>query len=217
MNASSNPSQVQNLEQELANSLTHGIGILFGVVAISLMVTFAVLYGEAIDIFAVSLFGGSLLLLYTFSTLYHAIQHQKTKELLRIFDHISIYFLIAGTYTPFLLIGLKGTLGWLMFSLVWLIASAGMFFKVFYRTRFPRLSLILYLGMGWIAVFVAKPIFNAIDITVLALVIGGGIFYTLGTVFYVNKKLKYAHAIWHLFVLAGTITHFIGVMILLQR
>jgi hemolysin III len=217
MNESKNPQQVQNLEQELANSLTHGIGILFGVVAISLMVTFAVLYGGAIDIFAVSLFGGSLLLLYTFSTLYHAIQHQKTKELLRIFDHISIYFLIAGTYTPFLLIGLKGTLGWVMFGLVWLIANAGMFFKVFYKARFPKLSLILYLGMGWIAVFVGKPIFNAIDMSVLSLVIGGGVFYTLGTVFYINKKLKYAHAIWHLFVLAGTVTHFIGVMILIQK
>ncbi|MCC5921370.1 MAG: hemolysin III family protein [Cyclobacteriaceae bacterium] len=205
------------LEQELANSLTHGVGILFGVVAISLMVTFAVLYGGAIEIFAVSLFGGAVLLLYTFSTLYHAIQHPSTKKILRIFDHISIYFLIAGTYTPFLLIGLKGTLGWVMFGLVWTIAHAGMFFKVFYTARFPRLSLILYLGMGWIAVFMVKPLYETLDPAILGLILGGGAFYTLGTIFFVNKKLKYAHAIWHLFVLAGTITHFIGVMLLVQN
>lgn len=215
MTATSNQPR-QNLEQELANSLTHGVGILFGVVAISLMVTFAVLYGTATEIFAVSLFGGALLLLYTFSTLYHAIQHEKTKGLLRIFDHISIYFLIAGTYTPFLLIGLGGTLGWVMFGLVWFIAHAGMFFKVFYKTRFPKLSLFLYLGMGWIAVFAAKPIYMNIDPAVIGLLLGGGAFYTIGTIFYINKKIKYAHAIWHLFVLGGTVTHFIGVMLLLQ-
>jgi hemolysin III len=214
-----NPSEnspKQNWEQELANSLTHGVGILFAVVAISLMVTFAVLNKDAVAVMAVGLFGGSMLLLYTFSTLYHAIQHPKTKELLRIFDHISIYFLIAGTYTPFLLIGLKGALGWVMFGLVWAIAHFGMFFKAFYKTRFPRLSLILYLGMGWIAIFVAYPIYQAFEPEVIGLLLGGGIAYSIGTIFYVNKKMKYAHAIWHMFVLAGTITHFIGVMFVLQ-
>jgi hemolysin III len=206
----------QSLEEEIANSLTHGIGILFGVVAIALMVTFAVLNSDAIGILAVSLFGGSLLLLYTFSTLYHAIQHQKTKDLLRIFDHISIYFLIAGTYSPFLLIGLGGVWGWVMFGLVWGIAHVGIVFKAFYKHRFPRLSLGLYLAMGWIAILIAYPIYQALDATVLSLILGGGLSYTLGTYFFVQEKVKYAHAIWHLFVLAGTLTHFIGVMFLLQ-
>jgi hemolysin III len=206
----------QSLEEEIANSLTHGIGILFGVVAISLMVTFSVMNSDAIGIFSVSLFGGSLLLLYTFSTLYHAIQHQKTKELLRIFDHISIYFLIAGTYSPFLLIGMRGIWGWLMFGLVWGIAHVGIIFKAFYKHRFPRLSLTMYLAMGWIAVVIAYPLYQALDATVLSLILGGGVFYSLGTLFFVNDRMKFAHAIWHLFVLAGTITHFIGVMFLLQ-
>jgi hemolysin III len=181
----------QTTEEELANSLTHGIGILFSVVAISLMITFSVLQGGMLHILSSAFFGSAMLLMFTFSTLYHAIQHEKTKNLLRIFDHISIYFLIAGTYTPFLLLGVGGWLGWLMFGIVWLLALLGVFFKVFYQHRFPKLSLILYLGMGWIAVF------------------------TLGTIFYANKKMIFAHAIWHVFVLAGTIIHFIAVMHLL--
>lgn len=206
----------QTWEEEIANSLTHGVGILFGVVAISLMVTFAVLNGGAVDVLAVSLFGGSLLLLYTFSTLYHAIQHAKTKALLRIFDHISIYMLIAGTYTPFLLIGVKGVIGWIFFGIVWAIAHFGVFFKAFYKTRFPKLSLILYLSMGWIAVFIALPIYRSLDASVIGMILAGGVSYSLGTIFFVNKTMKYAHAIWHVFVFVGTILHFIGVMFLLQ-
>jgi hemolysin III len=209
--------RAQTWEEEIANSLTHGVGILFGVVAISLMVTFAVLNGGAIDVLAVSLFGGSLLMLYTFSTLYHAIQHPKTKSLLRIFDHISIYMLIAGTYTPFLLIGVKGVIGWTFFGIVWAIAHFGVFFKAFYKTRFPKLSLILYLAMGWIAVFIALPIYRSLDASVIGMILAGGVSYSLGTIFFVNKTMKYAHAIWHVFVFVGTILHFIGVMFLLQK
>lgn len=204
----------QTLEEELANSLTHGIGVLFSVVAISLLITFSVLNGNILHIISSSFFGGAFLLMYTFSTLYHAIQHQKTKTLLRIFDHISIYILIAGTYTPFLLIGLGGTTGWIMFGIVWLIAVLGIFFKIFYKHRFPKMSLILYLGMGWIAVFIAFPLYESLPVHILGLLVGGGLSYTIGTIFYVNKKMLYAHAIWHLFVLIGTITHFIAVMYL---
>ncbi|GAA5028148.1 hemolysin III [Marivirga lumbricoides] len=204
----------QTLEEELANSLTHGIGVLFSVVAISLLITFSVLNGNVLHIISSSFFGGAFLLMYTFSTLYHAIQHSKTKTLLRIFDHISIYILIAGTYTPFLLIGLGGTIGWVMFGIVWLIAVLGIFFKIFYKHRFPRMSLILYLGMGWIAVFIAFPLYENLPSHILALLLGGGLSYTLGTIFYVNKKMLYSHAIWHIFVLIGTITHFIAVMYL---
>lgn len=205
----------QTLEEELANSLTHGIGVLFSVVAISLMITFSVLNGSILHIISSSFFGGAFLLMYTFSTLYHAIQHEKTKSLLRIFDHISIYILIAGTYTPFLLIGLGDTKGWIMFGIVWSIAVLGIFFKVFFKHRFPKMSLILYLGMGWIAVFIALPLYEKLPTHILSLLLAGGLSYTVGTIFYANKRMLYAHSIWHVFVLIGTITHFIAVMFLL--
>jgi hemolysin III len=205
----------QTAEEELANSLTHGFGILFSVVAISLMITFSVINGSSLHVLSSAFFGSAFLLMYTFSTLYHAIQHKKTKALLRVFDHISIYILIAGTYTPFLLLGIGGMLGWVMFGVVWLIAFLGIFFKIFYTHRFPRLSLILYLGMGWIAVFIAKSLYQSLPTHVLFLLLGGGISYTIGTIFYSNKKMLFAHAIWHVFVLIGTVTHFIAVMYLL--
>ncbi len=212
---SKNEVRIQTLEEELANCLTHGIGILFSVIAISLLITLSVLNGNVIHIISSSFFGGAFLLMYTFSTLYHAIQHPKTKALLRIFDHISIYILIAGTYTPFLLIGLGSTMGWTMFGIVWFIALVGIFFKTFFKHRFPKLSLILYLGMGWIAIFIAMPLYKELPLHVLGLLLGGGLSYTIGTIFYVNKKMIFAHAIWHMFVLIGTITHFIAVMFLL--
>lgn len=207
--------RVQTIEEELANSITHGFGVLFSVVAISLLITFSVLEGSVLHIISSSFFGGAFLLMYTFSTLYHAIQHEKSKSILRIFDHISIYFLIAGTYTPFLLLGIGGTTGWVMFGIVWGIALFGTVFKIFYTHRFPKLSLVLYLGMGWIAVFIAKLLYQELPTVVLFLLLGGGLSYTIGTIFYSNQNMRYAHAIWHIFVLIGTITHFIAVMYLL--
>ena len=205
----------QSIEEELANSLTHGVGILFSVVAISVMTTFSVLNNNWVSIFSTAFFGSALLLMYTFSTLYHAIQHEKTKKLLQVFDHISIYILIAGTYTPFLLLGVGGWLAWLMFGILWFLALAGIFFKAFYRDKFPKLSLILYLGMGWIAVFIAKPLYESLSTQELMLIIGGGLSYTIGTIFYSMKARKYMHAIWHVFVFIGTLCHFIAVMSML--
>lgn len=205
----------QSLREEFANAITHGLGILFSVVAISLLVTFSVLNGTAIHIVSCSIFGASILLLYTFSTLYHAIPSPAIKPLLRIYDHISIYFLIAGTYTPFLLIALGGSLGWIYFGIIWGLTLFGVIFKVFYTHRFAKLSLILYLTMGWLAVFLIKPLVKTLSLTELLLIAGGGVAYTLGTIFYTNKKMPYAHAIWHLFVLAGTILHFIAIMYLM--
>lgn len=206
----------QTLKEEIANSLTHGVGILFSVVAIALLVTVSVLNGSAMHVVSSSIFGASFLLLYTFSTLYHAFQHEQVKRLLRTFDHISIYILIAGTYTPFLLLGVQGALGWVFFGLVWLLAVLGIVFKVSFQHRFPKASLIFYLGMGWLAVFIVKPLMNSLDATVLSLLLAGGASYTVGTIFYVQKKMMYAHAVWHLFVLGGTILHFIALMFLLQ-
>jgi hemolysin III len=205
----------QTLAEEFANSITHLIGVLFSIVAISLLITFSVLNGTAIHIVSCSLFGGSILLLYTFSTLYHGIDSPRVKPLLRIFDHISIYFLIAGTYTPFLLIGIGGLMGWIYFGVIWALALAGIIFKIFYTHRFRRLSLVLYLSMGWLAVFFIQPLVRNLDTSALSLIAAGGIAYTLGVIFYTNKTMRFAHAIWHLFVLTGTVLHFISIMFMI--
>jgi hemolysin III len=206
----------QTIQEEFANSITHGFGILFSIIAISLLVTFSVLHGSAIAIISCSLFGGSILLLYTFSTLYHASPEGPIKTWLRTFDHIGIYFLIAGTYTPFLLIAIRGNTGWIFFGIVWTLALLGMIFKIFYTHRFQKASLILYLGMGWMAVFIAKPLLENLSTTSLSLIAAGGISYTLGTIFYTRTNMKFAHTVWHIFVLAGTILHFIAILFMIQ-
>jgi hemolysin III len=206
----------QRLQEEFANSITHGFGILFSIVAISLLVTFSVLEGSPIAIFSCSIFGGSILLLYTFSTLYHAFQEERVKAWLRTFDHVSIYFLIAGTYTPFLLIGIKGTLGWVMFGIIWTLAALGLIFKLYFINRFKRASLLLYLGMGWMAIFLIKPLLESQSTSTLYWIGAGGLCYTLGTLFYTRTQLPYAHTIWHLFVLGGSIMHFIAVLTMIQ-
>jgi hemolysin III len=207
----------QSVQEEFANSITHGFGILFSIVAISLLITFSVLYGTSIHIISCSLFGGSILLLYTFSTLYHAFQEEKIKSWLRTFDHIGIYFLIAGTYTPFLLLAVGGLLGWIFFGIIWSLTLFGIIFKIFYTHRFKRASLLLYLAMGWLAVFLVKPLIENLSITTLSLILAGGICYTLGTLFYTRQQMRFAHTIWHLFVLSGTILHFIAIMFMLTE
>jgi len=207
--------RAQTFKEELANSLTHGLGILFGIVAICLMISLSVISGGSIQILSTALFGSALLLMYTCSTLYHAVQHEKTKSLLRIFDHISIYILIAGTYTPFLLLGIKGMYGWVLFIIIWVIALFGIFFKVFFTHRFPKLSLVLYLLMGWVAIFMGQTLYETLDRAVLILLVAGGFSYTIGTFFYIQKRMLYAHAIWHIFVLSGTSVHFVAVLLLL--
>lgn len=206
----------QSLQEEFANSITHGFGILFSIVAISLLVTFSILNGSTIEIVSSSVFGASILFLYTFSTLYHATQEVKIKSWLRTFDHIGIYLLIAGTYTPFLLLIIRGTLGWIFFSIIWGLALFGVIFKIFFTHRFKKASLILYLGMGWMAIFLVKPLYSNLDASILTLIAAGGVSYTLGTIFYTKTAMRFAHTIWHLFVLVGTVFHFIAILLILQ-
>ncbi|HRK72653.1 MAG TPA: hemolysin III family protein [Rhodothermales bacterium] len=161
-----------------------------------------------------ALFGGSMLLLYLFSTLYHSIQHETVKPILKLLDHMGIYLLIAGTYSPFLLMQIQGTLGWVSFILIWAIAVFGILYKLFFRHRFEKLSLALYLGMGWLVVLIGKPFIETVPMSSIVFIILGGVSYTIGTWFYAQKNRPYFHAIWHVFVLTGTITHFIAVMIL---
>ncbi|MDY0091487.1 MAG: hemolysin III family protein [Candidatus Vecturithrix sp.] len=201
------------VSEELANSLTHGIGIYLGVAGLALLVVFASLYGNAWHVVSCSIYGSTLVLLYTASTLYHSFRHPRAKHVFRIFDHTSIYLLIAGTYTPFTLVPLRGAWGWSVFGVVWGLALCGIITKVFFIHRFEIFSTLLYLFMGWLVVIASKPMLQKIPTWGIAWLVIGGLSYTIGVIFYLfDRKFCYAHAIWHMFVLVGSICHFFAVM-----
>ena len=202
----------RQVREELVNALTHGLGATAALAGGALLVTLAALHGDRWQLAGAIVFGLCLLLLYLASTLYHAIRHPVAKARLKVFDHCAIYLLIAGTYTPFTLIGLRGPWGWGMFAGIWTLALAGVVFKLFFTGRFKRLSTMIYLAMGWLVMVAIKPLLGALDAWTLGWLLAGGLFYTLGTVFYHRPSLRYSHAIWHLFVLAGSVSHFIAVM-----
>ena len=202
----------RQVREELLNALTHGLGATAALAGGALLVTLAALHGDRWQLAGAIVFGTCLLLLYLASTLYHAIQHPVAKGRLKVFDHCAIYLLIAGTYTPFTLVGLRGPWGWGLFAAIWTLALAGVVFKLFFTGRFKRLSTIIYLAMGWLVIVAIKPLLGALDAWTLGWLLAGGLFYTLGTVFYHRPSLRYSHAIWHLFVLAGSVSHFIAVM-----
>ena len=199
--------------EELANSLTHGFGAAFGATALVLLAVFSGKNGNAWHIVSSSIYGATLLLLYTASTLYHAISCPETKRILKIVDHSSIFLLIAGTYTPFLVITLRGPWGWGLFSAVWAIAAFGIIMKLFWTGRFRYLSTGLYLAMGWIVVVALKPLLANLQPGGFVLLAAGGLLYTLGTIFYLWKSLPFGHAIWHGFVLAASICHFFSILL----
>ncbi len=194
--------------EEAANAVTHGLGALFGMVAVVLLAVFSALCGDAWHVLSCTIYGITLVLLYTASTLYHSLRNARLKRAMKVVDHASIFLLIAGTYTPFLLVPLRGPWGWTFFGLVWGIALAGIVLKLFWTGRFRLLSTLMYLAMGWIVVFAFKPLVRNLPSGALALLVAGGLLYTLGTVFYLWKKLPFGHAVWHGFVLAASICHF---------
>jgi hemolysin III len=196
--------------EELANTLTHGVGILASVVGATVLIVLAAGTGPAAVVGA-AVFGASLILLYTASTLYHAIPSSRAKARLKVFDHCAIYVLIAGTYTPFTLVGLRGGWGWSLFGVIWGLAVVGVVFKLFWTGRFPRTSTAIYIAMGWLIVIAAGPTVRALSPVTLAWLFAGGLAYTAGTFFYHNRRIPFAHAIWHLFVLAGSVSHAIAV------
>lgn len=197
--------------EEVMNAVTHGIGTLLAVAGLVLLIVLAYLHGDFWHIVSFSIYGTTLVLLYLASTLYHSFTNEKIKRIFKILDHSAIYLLIAGTYTPFTLVPLHGVLGWTIFGLVWGFAVIGIALKVFYTGRFKILSTLCYLGMGWFIVFAIKPLIDTVPALGMTWLLVGGLFYTLGSVFYLWKGLPYNHAIWHLFVLAGSISHFIAV------
>ncbi|PJJ97320.1 hemolysin III [Lysobacteraceae bacterium NML91-0213] len=206
---------ILNLRQkreELASALTHGLGAAAALAAGAVLITLAALYGDAWQLGAAIVFGTSLLMLYLASTLYHAFQNPVLKGRLKVFDHCAIYLLIAGTYTPFTLIGLRGPLGWTLFAAIWTLAFAGVVFKLFYTGRFKRLSTLIYVAMGWLVIVAIKPVLAALDSWTFGWLIAGGLFYTLGTIFYHRESIPYSHAVWHLFCIAGSVCHYISVM-----
>lgn len=199
--------------EELLNALTHGAGAVVALAGAAVLITLASIYADRWAVIGASVYGASLLLLYVASTLYHAVSHVKIKARLKVFDHCMIYVLIAGTYTPFTLTSLRGPWGWTLFGLIWGLAIAGIVFKLFYTGRFQWLSTGIYLAMGWLVVIAIEPLMKALPQGAFAWLMAGGIAYTLGTVFYMSRRLPYAHAIWHGFVLAGSVCHFAAVLI----
>ncbi|MBN3525794.1 PAQR family membrane homeostasis protein TrhA [Paenibacillus apiarius] len=202
--------------EEIANAITHGVGVVLSVAALTLLIVFAALYGNPIHVVSFIIYGISMLLLYTSSTLVHSFPEGKVKDLFETFDHASIYLFIAGTYTPLVLIALPKTLGWTLFAIVWALAAGGVVFKAFFTKRFLFISTLLYIGMGWLIVWAWEPLSAAMPPAGLTLLVTGGILYTVGTIFYVWRGFPFHHMIWHLFVLGGSAAHFFAVLSLVQ-
>jgi hemolysin III len=202
----------RELVEEVANAITHGIGVLASAAGGAVLITLAVLYGGPWELAGAVVFVASLLLLYSASTLYHAIPHRRAKARLQVFDHCAIFVLIAGTYTPFTLVDLRGPWGWSLFTVIWGLAAVGVVFKLFFTGRYNGLSTAIYVAMGWLVVLAAKPMMEALEPTALAWLVAGGVAYTGGVAFYLSRRIPYAHAIWHLFVLGGSFCHFIAVL-----
>lgn len=206
---------VYTRREEVANAITHGIGTVLSIVALVLLIVFSSLKGTPWHIVSFTIYGASMLILYLNSTLVHSFREGKVKDLFEIFDHSSIYLYIAGSYTPFMLVAIRGPLGWSLFGIVWGFAILGCFFKAYFVKRFLFMSTIFYILMGWMIVVAWVPLTAAIPSGGIMLLALGGIMFTLGTVFYVWRGFPYHHAIWHLFVLAGSILHFFSVFLYL--
>ena len=208
--------KLYTLGEEIAHALTHGIGVVLAIAGLTVMVARATLYGDIWHIVGAAIFGTTLVLMYAASTLYHSIpaeQLPNAKKILRIVDHSSIYLLIAGTYTPFTLVTLNGPWGWSLFGVTWGLALVGVVFKIFATGKFEKLSLGIYLGMGWCVIVAIKPLANTLAPGGLVLLIAGGLAYTGGVVFYAWERLRYHHAIWHGFVLAGSVLQYFAVLL----
>jgi hemolysin III len=198
--------------EEIANTISHGLGLVLALVALPVLVMSAMRAGDVRFLVGVSVFGATMVLLYLASTLYHSTTHEAAKRMFRLFDHTAIFLLIAGTYTPFALGVLRGPWGWSMLAAVWTLAIVGIVLKVIARTRHSRISIVLYVVMGWMAIVAVKPMFALIPMPGILLIFAGGIAYTGGLAFFAAHRIRYNHFIWHLFVIAGTICHFFAVL-----
>ena len=201
------------LGEELANSLTHALGVVMSLAGFVALVSAAIVRGGGMsEIASCAIYGATLVLLYTSSTLYHSAVLPERKRKLRIFDHLAIFLLIAGTYTPFVLIALRGIWGWTLFAIVWSLAVIGTIIELSRLARFRSVMVALYIAMGWVGLIAIKPLVAAVPAAGLWLLFGGGVSYTLGVVFYRWHSLPYHHAVWHLFVLGGSVLHYFSVL-----
>jgi len=199
--------------EELANAITHGIGVALSIAATVLLIVFAALKGTALHVVSFSIYGTSMILLYTASTLVHSFPSGKAKNVFESLDHSCIYVFIAGTYTPIVFHMVQGALGWVLFGIVWGLSVIGVIFKSMFASRFMYTSTIIYILMGWCIIFAWKPLTANLSPEGVRLLVIGGILYTFGTIFYVWRKFKFHHAVWHLFVLAGTVVHFFAIIL----
>ena len=198
-------------KEEKLNVISHGIGLILSIAALVLLVVYASIYGSAWHIVSFSIYGASLIVLYSASTFYHYVQSPKLRHRLNIFDHAAIYVLIAGTYTPFTLVVLKGWVGWTIFGVSWGLAISGVVLKLFCTGRYDKISTVAYVLMGWLIIFAIKPLVTNLSFEGLMWVLSGGLFYTIGALLYSIKRIRYNHAIFHIFVLLGSFSHFIAV------
>ncbi|MEN1967040.1 hemolysin III family protein [Lentibacillus sp. N15] len=198
-------------QEEIAHAITHGIGALLSIAGLVLLIVYASLSGGPWQIVSGTIFGVTMLLMYLTSTIVHSLPEGKYKDVFQIFDHSSIYLFIAGTYTPLLLVLLRNEIGWILFSTVWGIAICGIVFKIFFVKKFLMLSTLFYIAMGWLVVFVWNPLTATMHEDGILLLIIGGLFYTVGAIFYVWRSFPYHHAVWHLFVIAGSAFHFFSI------
>lgn len=199
-------------KEELANSVTHGIGIILAIAGLAVLAAFSTLHGTVAHIVGCSIFGATLILLYATSTLYHSIPVSRAKTILRALDHSAIFLLIAGTYTPFTLVNLRGPWGWSLLAVIWALALLGIVTRVTLGRKSTGVSVAFYVAMGWTVLVAIKPMLTHVASGGIALLVAGGLFYTSGTVFYLWRRLPYHHAIWHVFVLLGSIFHFLAVL-----
>jgi hemolysin III len=198
----------QTLGEEIANSVTHGVGLLLSLAALGFLLFTAVATGDPWRVTSASVYGATLVLLYAASTLYHALPGRRTKAVFQRLDHAAIFLLIAGTYTPFVLVPLRGAWGWSLFAIVWTLAVLGIVLKSVFGVRLAVLSTVVYVVMGWLVVAAARPLAERVPAAGVSWLVAGGALYTLGVIFFAWDRLRYSHAVWHLFVLAGSVAHF---------
>lgn len=203
--------QKYTIGEEIANSITHGIGVALSITGLVMLIIFSASKGTVWHIVSNSIYGASLIALYLSSTLYHSIPKISVKKILKVIDHSAIFILIAGTYTPFLLTNLRGPWGWSLFGVIWGLALAGIIIKAFFIYKLKKLSIAIYISMGWLVMIAMKQIILHVPKISVIFLIVGGLFYTLGVIFYAWKKLPYGHAVWHLFVMGGSIFHYFAV------
>ena len=207
--------RIYSTKEEIANAITHGIGAVLAIAALVVLIVLAAINGNVWHVVSFSIYGSTLVLLYFASTLYHSLTNIRAKGVFHKFDHISIYLLIAGTYTPFCLTALRGWIGWTVLGVVWSCAILGAVLKSISVGKRVMMSTILYVLMGWVILIAIKPLYNEMPYNGFLLLIAGGISYTLGTIFFIRDKVKYNHSVWHLFVLGGSVLHFFSVLTLL--